>query len=240
MKQSFSMLFKKALAKPMKSFSPYAWQHLKDMLSEFKVAIVHRRGVRKARRFHSDNLRVNLGCGTRTKPGFLNVDYHPGADLCLDLRRTIPLPDRSCSLIFHEHFLEHLHYPESARLFCAECYRILKPMGIMKFSLPEIERPLRDYISGSDEYFQLCRANRLTHPDCSLPMEHINYLFRQRWSNRPDSHFECHRFAYDFATLSKVLEGAGFQDVSKREFDPDLDNPRRAHGSLFIKATKPL
>jgi hypothetical protein len=48
-----------------------------------------------------------------------------------------------------------------------------------------------------------------------------------------------HRFAYDEETLSKVLGLAGFNEIKRDDFDPELDSEHRRVGSLFISARKP-
>lgn len=55
-------------------------------------------------------------------------------DLCAKNLR-VPEEDESVSLIYCSHTLEHLDFG-SAKAFLAECYRILKPNGIMRVALP--------------------------------------------------------------------------------------------------------
>jgi len=73
--------------------------------------------------------RLNLGCGSFKKPGFLNVDMVPEVepDLILDLDSLpYPFPDNHFELIEAFHVLEHLQDPFQA---IAEMYRIAKPGG---------------------------------------------------------------------------------------------------------------
>jgi len=60
-------------------------------------------------------------------------------------------------------------------------------------------------------------------------MEHINYHFRQG---------DQHRFVYDFKTLAQALTSLGFQDVERRDYDPELDSSDRKIGTLYVKARK--
>jgi SAM-dependent methyltransferase len=55
--------------------------------------------------------RLNLGCGDRIYPGYLNVDRVrlPGVDLTLNLERLLPFSDNSIKEIRAEHILEHVH-----------------------------------------------------------------------------------------------------------------------------------
>lgn len=180
----------------------------------------------------SQPLKINLGCGPFRKDGYLNIDMLPGGDLTLDLRKGLPFDSNCCELIFSEHFFEHIDYPNAACDLFRECFRILKPGGLLRASVPDTEWPLLDYAKGNDAgYFRACAENPWWHADyCSTRLEHINYHFRQN---------NEHRFAYDEETLAKVLGSVGFCDVKRVSFDPSLDSKHREIGSLFISARKP-
>ncbi len=80
-------------------------------------------------------LKLDLGCGTRKREGFLGVDRRKfdGVDIVHDLM-VMPWPwdDNSVEEVYCSHLLEHLdhnrHNPERVR-FMNELYRILKPGG---------------------------------------------------------------------------------------------------------------
>ena len=97
--------------------------------------------------------------------------------------------------------------------------------------VPDTEWPVRSYAEHeSAEYFRFAKLK--WHPKwCTTKMEHINYHFRQEGA---------HRFAYDFQTLKHVLESAGFSEVRRRDFDPQLDTEERKLGTLYCDAIKPL
>jgi hypothetical protein len=69
----------------------------------------HLAGMLKARKYRGQRgMAMHLGCGNRIKDGWVNIDLNPAADLTLDLRERLPFPDDSFSIIYSEHFLEHL------------------------------------------------------------------------------------------------------------------------------------
>lgn len=90
---------------------------------------------------------VNLGCGSRYHPDWINIDMvSRGPDVMAhDLSKGIPLPDASCDVAYHSHVLEHLRRAD-ALPFMRECYRVLKPGGILRVAVPDLERICRIYL----------------------------------------------------------------------------------------------
>lgn len=68
--------------------------------------------------------------------GKTNVDYTP-IDLCVN-NLYIPYQDDSVSLIYCSHTIEHLE-PSAAINFLSECYRVLKPNGIIRLAIPSTD-----------------------------------------------------------------------------------------------------
>jgi len=101
-------------------------------------------------------VRLNLGCGSQTPAGWVNVDYALGARLVKlpffawlnrklrlfkldwdrgilihDLRKRFPWKDSSVDVIYCSHTLEHFSKEEGVH-FLNECYRVLKSNGLIK------------------------------------------------------------------------------------------------------------
>lgn len=90
---------------------------------------------------------VNLGCGRRVHPQWVNFDFVasvPGVRQA-DLRKGIPLPDQSVDAIYHSHVLEHFSRPDGERLL-KECCRVLKPGGTIRVVVPDLEQIARGYL----------------------------------------------------------------------------------------------
>jgi predicted SAM-dependent methyltransferase len=206
---------------------------LNGLLTEFVIAKHHRNGINKIKRLGLKRPnKINLGSAHVTKPGFLNIDLFPaeGLDLTLDLRNPLPFDSNSCEMIFSEHFFEHINYPEPVLSLFKECYRVLKPGGILRFSVPDTEWPLTDYSKGPEaDYFKACIEHKWHPEKCETMVEHINYHFRQDGE---------HLFAYDYETAKKVLVRAGFNNVKREQFDLSLDSVDNKYGSLIIWAEK--
>ena len=90
---------------------------------------------------------VNLGCGSRFHPDWINIDLVPqrAGVIAHDLRRGIPLEDSSCDAVYHSNVLEHLRRNEAQGLM-RECHRVLKSGGVLRVGVPDIERLCRLYL----------------------------------------------------------------------------------------------
>jgi predicted SAM-dependent methyltransferase len=188
--------------------------------------------MKKARAYAGrSSLKLNIGCGPNRKQGWVNIDLLPNVDLSLDMRERIPLPNSAATMIYSEHFFEHLDYPDDAGKFLAECHRLLEAGGTISLGVPDAQWALEAYVGPDDKgFFALAKSSEWHHPAwCQTRLEHINYQFRQGTE---------HRFAYDFETLRRVLEEAGFTNIRERAFDSNLDHESRKYGTLYVEATK--
>lgn len=182
-------------------------------------------------------LRLHLGCGKRIIPGWINVDGfdQAGFDLRWDLRNAFPCEDGVASMVYSEHVLEHLERPD-AEQFLREVFRLLQPRGRLRLGVPDAGLYLRRYAEGNKEFF-LAHEN-LGNPAqrFSTPVEVINQMFRM------GGH---HRYAWDFETMSSVLERTGFVDVCQwpagkaSRSELCLDDPEHASETLYLEAEKP-
>lgn len=200
------------------------------------------RSVRKRYR-NSDNLLVNIGVGANGRQGWVNIDATPFPQVnCIyDCRKSLPFPDTSVKGIFCEHFFEHIDYTEEVPYFLSECYRVLKPEGVIRLIVPDGEKYLRAYCGGGWEGLTKVRPLDSSRTDfyfgCKYEtaMELINVVFRQGYE---------HKYTYDYATLAGALRRYGFATVLKQEYGnslmPELclDLVCRATESLYVEARK--
>jgi predicted SAM-dependent methyltransferase len=97
---------------------------------------------------------LNLGCGNRFNNGkeWVNIDF-TSADPCVkahNLREGVPLHDNSVDVVYHSHLLEHFAKHE-APVFLSECRRVLKPGGVLRVAVPDLEGITRTYLETLDE-----------------------------------------------------------------------------------------
>ncbi len=137
-----------------------------------------------------------------------------------DLSFGIPYSDASVDYIFSSHFVEHL-FEEDAIKLLGECYRVLKPGGLVRISVPDLKYAIDLY--NQDKKDQTLSA----------------YFFVEDKEN----YFSRHKYMYDFEMMSSRLEKLGFKKINRCEYRsgslPDcelLDN--RPSDSLFVEAQK--
>lgn len=199
---------------------------LRTVVREWRVMTAHRRGVRTASSVEFP-CALHIGCGPNRKPGWINIDFGPGADLCLDLREPLPFPDKSVTMIYSEHFFEHLSLEEGAR-FLRECLRVLVPDGRVSVGVPNARLCMEDYVKGDRKQWLSVRDRY--HPKwCTTPMHSANYIFRQDGE---------HKYAYDEETLIELVKNCGFSNVKERAWDPALDLEVRRDGTLYVDGEK--
>ncbi len=186
----------------------------------------------------SSELSVNLGSGAHGLPGWVNIDMAPGenATLLLDIRRPLPFSDGSVRRIFAEHVIEHLDFNEDIPSVFSEFHRVLAPSGVVRIIVPDCERWISAYVSGSNSKWKELGWDLDALPDdIFTPMHGLNHQFHQQGE---------HLFGYDFETLSWALKKAGFSSVKKQAFkvsvDPDLAIDLAVHQpySLYVEAIK--
>lgn len=78
-------------------------------------------------------IKVQFGCGENKLPGWQNHDSE--VDIC----KRLPFDDNSVNFVFTEHVIEHIGGPDAMRFFL-ECHRILKPGGVVRTAVPDLER----------------------------------------------------------------------------------------------------
>ena len=96
----------------------------------------------------NSQLLVNLGCGSRIHPSWMNLDMHaavPGVIVC-DLTKGIPVGDSEANVVYSAAVLEHIR-PIDVPFFFSEAFRVLKPGGILRIGVPDLELQAREYLA---------------------------------------------------------------------------------------------
>lgn len=100
----------------------------------------------------AESVRLNLGCGERAHPAWVNIDIAPRSPLVIqhDLRKGVPCDDCSAHAVYLSHVLEHIHY-DRAPGFLQECHRVLIPGGVIRVVVPDLEIICRLYLQKLDQ-----------------------------------------------------------------------------------------
>jgi SAM-dependent methyltransferase len=175
--------------------------------------------------------RLNWGCGTEPSAGWINSDQKqaPGVDLTCDILDGLPLEDDSIDYAVSIHALPELPLD---RLVPAlrELRRVLRPGGVLRLALPDLERGFRAYVEGERDYFLV--------PDDAARSLGGKLVTQLLWFGYARSLFTA-----DF--IEELLQKAGFDEIVHCRFMEtssgfaeivELDNRERE--SLFVEAFK--
>lgn len=183
-----------------------------------------------------------------------------------NLRKGIPFDDNTFDVVYHSHFLEHLDR-DSALPFLKECYRVLKPNGIIRVVVPDLETLICDYtaslsalnqrddreaihqhLASIEALFKDMVEREIFKPgQMSLITRRIvNLIFGDR-----DKLGLSHRWMYDRYSLTWYLTEVGFREVQVMDaFTSKIDGWLSFHldveesgtisrpGSLYMKGVK--
>lgn len=95
---------------------------------------------------------LNIGCGACHHPAWINLDLEPRSSdvMALDASQGLPFESNSVDVCYSSHVLEHLR-PAEADDFVAQQHRVLKPGGVIRVVVPDLECICRLYIAYLDE-----------------------------------------------------------------------------------------
>ena len=172
-------------------------------------------------------LKLNIGCGTLPLQGWINIDLIGlPVDLIWDIRYPLPFGTNTVDAIFHEHVIEHLN-PLHGYSLLKDCYRMLKPGGIMRIVAPDASKYLHSYIDREHQFLKAWRPGRL-RPLMALQEEFYGF---------------GHRAIYDSDTMALFCNVAGFSIIESRQFGdtrltPCPDSEWRITDSFYTEVVK--
>jgi SAM-dependent methyltransferase len=175
--------------------------------------------------------RLHWGCGPITPYGWVNSDIQagPGVDVVADIRSGLPLADNSFDYITSIHVLPEIPLGDLDRAL-VELRRVLKPGGVLRLSLPDLDKAIQAYLSKDVDYFLI--------PDDAVRSISGKMIVQLLWYGRSRS-----MFTVEFTR--ELLAGCGFESIQPCSFRQtsspfpgivELDD--RELESLFIEARK--
>lgn len=161
--------------------------------------------------------RLNLGCGDKILPDYVNVDVAPtragkAPDVLCDLRNLAPFETGSCDEVLAVHVVEHFWRWEVVDVL-REWVRVLRPGGRMVLECPNLltacEELLRDPVAGARTGAEGQRTMWVFYGDPA-------------WQDP----LMCHRWNYTPQSLREVMEEAGLANVRQEPAQFKLREPR--------------
>lgn len=161
----------------------------------------------------------------------------PSIALNYDVARGIPLDEGSMEGINLSHVLEHFDFKTGQGLL-RECFRILRPGGIIRVSCPDLKKYAAAYVSHDEQFWN--RVGSL--PYCNYPaMPTAGAILAGK---AYDAH-NGHLWFYDAETAMAVLREVGFRTAAEKSLhESDLPaieeiEPRfRAVESFYVEGLK--
>lgn len=181
-----------------------------------------------------------------------------------DLRKGIPFADDSVGAVYHSHVLEHIDR-DQADGFMAEIRRVLRPGGIHRVVVPDLETLVRRYVEDLDQdsdpdqdHDQRVAAILEQSVRREAQESAMKKPLRRRLENLvlgdARKRGETHQWMYDRVNLAELLARNGFEEITPMPFDQsaipdwqtigqrlDFDDEGVEHRdhSLYMEARKP-
>ena len=130
-----------------------------------------------------------------------------------NLRKGLPFADDSVDFIYFGQAIEHLNPLVEVPPFLKECYRVLRPGGLVRLSTPDLDIILASYLSGDMMEFAIEQPQ--PYRDAKSKALRLAYLmFGSLGPDSTNEHYEGHHLTYNKDSMREVLEAAGFVNVA--------------------------
>jgi len=213
---------------------------------------------------------LNLGCGNKTLDldYVVNIDFSiylvikkyklnkflslflnksrveklnnlPKNILVHNLKNGIPFRNNTQDVVYHSHILEHIDRDQVDKFF-KEILRVLKPNGIQRIVIPDLEILCKNYIKNLEKIDNSLLEDITTHENfiaeiieqCVRKESHgtskQNYLTRKIENillGDARQRGETHQWMYDRVSLSNILKDIGFKEIKIHRYDTsDIKN----------------
>ena len=162
------------------------------------------------------SVKLNLGCGDKILPGYVNVDVAPSRagrkpDVICDLHRLAPFEDASADEVLAVHVVEHFWRWEVVDVL-REWARVLKPGAPMIIECPNLQSACEQF---------------LRDPDGAGPGPEGQ---RTMWVFYGDPRWQdplmVHRWGYTPRSLAQVMAQAGLVEIRQEPAQFKLREPR--------------
>lgn len=162
-------------------------------------------------------IRLNLGCGDKILPGYINVDLvderaGKKPDVMCDIRLLTVFEDNYADEVLTVHVIEHFYYWEAQKVL-REWVRVLKPGGRMIIECPNLLTACQEVVKSPETAVRPGREGQ-----------------RTMWVFYGDPAWKdplmCHKWLYTPASLRELMEECGLVDVRQEPAQFKLREPR--------------
>ena len=175
---------------------------------------------------------ANVGCGPIYLDGWVNIDVSEAhrTDVCCDVLKH-DFEEGEFDVIYLSHCYEHFSYPTDAVEALRRFHKWLKPGGILRLAVPDLELGVFGYyIQKNLNFIYGDDFKAYYHRDTLC--ERLNF-FIKAWE---------HQMCYDYELLSLLLADAGFKVIQKKQANesriPNFNYDRFIPESLYVEAIK--
>jgi predicted SAM-dependent methyltransferase len=204
---------------------------------------------------NNHDVKLNIGCGGRPLPGYINIDSDDLETLKLRYPQqqfpdnikiydydifNLPFPDGSVAEVRADSLLEHLSFTEEPKFFY-EVKRVLRPGGTFQFSTTDFEEIVKSWLAAEDNWKDFFRND----PE-AIAQKHwfgqYSYSTKSRWGYLTASIFgsqnsegQFHKNCYTVPKIRAILNRLEFREVEISLFRWKGDRDPM----IYVQAMKP-
>ncbi len=188
-----------------------------------------------------DNVFINLCSGEVILDEYINIDLDSRSDLKLDLeKKLIPFQNNSIDRVVIMSAINYFTY-DRASIIVDDIYRILKPGGIIRVGVQDLELISKKYLDKDYKFFFQTNNNFTQRFHGETLGDKVNYFFYRGGSGIKNKH---HKYMWDFNSLKFLFHKSGFEKIENKNFlesaIPNIDKiDNRSEMFFYLEARKP-
>jgi predicted SAM-dependent methyltransferase len=163
-------------------------------------------------------IRLNIGCGSKPLPGWVNIDrvpLAPGVTTDIDVT-DLPYPDASVDAVLAEHVFEHFSFAEEG-LVWHEMARVLRPGGTLTLEVPDFEWVCATFLAANDDWRAFYVVGATDHyAGCGRALDQRWGILQTMFFGNQNGVGQFHRSAYTEGKLRAIAAELGFQGIAVR------------------------
>ncbi len=157
---------------------------------------------------------LHIGCGNLPIAGWLNTDLNFSEKVTfMNAGEKFPFPDVSFHYIFSEHLFEHLSYQQGKNML-QESYRVLKPDGVFRLTMPGLEFLMDIYFNQENELNEQYTDWSISVFDPEIKKDFQSEKIPRMFVLNNFMRFWGHQMIYDKETITNLLKKAGFTNIT--------------------------